>query len=125
VTIGTYLWQDTIHYVDQDTNVTFDLDSFTVVVTGLDNTHVPFGTMSIQVPISALGTPWHYCEYRNITVYPWIPIPKFARAGPGEVITGVLDDWPFNGGTVQSGYFDPDTLEWLPYCSTPIIINAA
>lgn len=126
VTYGTYLWQDSIHYVDQQNNVTFDLSNFTLVVTALDNLSVPFGYTYLVTEIPALSNylPWHFCEYRNINITVSIPVPKWAAAGPATVYEAVLSDFPFNGGTVISGYFDPISMTWLPDAPTPIIINA-
>jgi hypothetical protein len=126
VTFGTYLWQDSIHYVDQSNNVTFDLSNFTLTVTALDNLSVPFGYTYLQVPIAALSNnlPWHFCEQRNITESVTIPVPKWAAAGPGTVYEAILSNWPFLGGTVISAYFDPISGTWMPEAPTPILINA-
>jgi hypothetical protein len=124
VTYGTYLWQDSVTYVDQESNVTFSLSNFTLAVTAVDNLSVPFGYTYEQTQITQLGTPWHYCEQRNITVSVSIPVPKWAAAGYGAIYEAVLSNWPYLGGEVISG-FQVDATHWLPYDTTPIFINAA
>jgi len=60
-------------------------------------------------------------------------VPKWARAGEAEIDTAFLNDWPYLGGTVQSGYYlaDPHNYpagphaypgdQWLGYL--PIFVN--
>jgi hypothetical protein len=91
----------------------------TIAITGLDETGVPFGFAYKQVEIG--GTV--YCQYKNYTDTLCIYIPKWARAGQGEVDVAILDNWPYLGGTVQSGYWTGS--QWLGYAPTPINIEAA
>ncbi len=81
----------------------------TISLTGLDETGVPFGFAFKQVQIG--GTV--FCQYKNYTDTLCIYIPKWARAGVGEVDVAFLDNWPFQGGTVQSGYYTG--TQWLGY----------
>jgi hypothetical protein len=121
VEFGTHLQQTSVTYIDPDTGDTVTITNVTVAVTGLDNVHVPFGFVGVQVPLP--GTV--YCTYGNGSAQLSMLIPKFAAAGPGELDTAVLNNWPFSGGTVISGYLlDPITHTWLPYCPTPISITA-
>jgi hypothetical protein len=121
VEFGTHLQQTIVTYIDPDTNATVTITNVTVAVTGLDNVHVPFGFVAVQLPLP--GTV--YCTYGNGSAQLSMYIPKFAAAGPGELDTAVLNNWPFSGGTVISGYLlDPITHTWLPYCPTPISITA-
>jgi len=48
---------------------------------------------------------------------------KFARAGVGEVDVAILNNWPYLGGTVQSGFFDG--TQWLGYAPVAISIEPA
>jgi hypothetical protein len=91
----------------------------TIAMTGLDETGVPFGFAFKTVEIG--GTV--YCQYKNYTDTLCIYIPKWARAGIGEVDVAFLDNWPSLGGTVQSGYWTG--TQWLGYAPTPITIEAA
>jgi len=91
----------------------------TIAVTALDETGVPFGFVYKQVQIG--GTV--FCQYKNYTDTLCIYIPKWARAGQGEVDTAFLDNWPSLGGTVQSGFYTGS--QWLGYCPIPINIEAA
>jgi len=88
--------------------------------TGLDNTGVPFNFAYVNTTIG--GT--IFCQYKNFTTTYSLTIPKFARAGLGEVDTAFLDNWPFLGGTVQSGYATGTVPPYLGYCPTPISILA-
>ena len=92
----------------------------TIAATGLDNTGVPFAFAYKQVQIG--GT--IFCQPKNFTDTLTLYIPKFARAGTGEIDTAILDNWPFLGGTVQSGYFTGTVPPYLGYCPTPITILA-
>jgi hypothetical protein len=91
----------------------------TIAVTGLDETGVPFGFAYKQVEIG--GTV--FCQYKNYTDTLCIFIPKWARAGVAEIDTAFLDNWPYLGGTVQSGFYTGS--QWLGYCPIPINIEAA
>jgi hypothetical protein len=91
----------------------------TIAVTGLDETGVPFGFAYKTVTIG--GTV--FCQYKNYTDTLCIYIPKWARAGVGEVDIAFLDNWPYLGGTVQSGYYTGSA--WLGYYPIPISIEAA
>jgi hypothetical protein len=95
--------------------------NYTVVIalTALDETGVPFGFAYEQVQIG--GTV--FCQYKNYTNTLCVNIPKFARAGSGEVDVAFLNDWPYLGGTVQSGFFD-GTM-WLGYAPAAIEILPA
>jgi hypothetical protein len=64
-----------------------------------------------------------FCQYKNYTDTLCVYIPKFARAGTGEVDVAILNDWPYLGGTVQSGFFDG--TQWLGYAAVPIEIKPA
>ncbi|MGD0495776.1 MAG: hypothetical protein ABSB28_07010 [Candidatus Bathyarchaeia archaeon] len=141
VTIGmrTYLQQTDAMYLDEITNSTMDLSSVTVVVTAFDEVRVPYGLIDAQVqfttPISAnsttvpFGGPWPYenitgwCHYKEINVTLTVYIPKFAVAGTSEIDCAVLNNWPYFGGTVISG-FQVDATHWLPYDPTFINILA-
>jgi hypothetical protein len=90
----------------------------TIAVTGLDETGVPFGFAYKQVTIG--GTV--FCQYKNYTDTLCIYIPKWARAGVAEVDTAILDNMPYLGGTVQSGFYTGS--QWLGYCPIPINIEA-
>jgi hypothetical protein len=90
----------------------------TIALTGLDETGVPFGFAYKQVQIG--GTV--FCQYKNFTDTLCIYIPKYARAGLGEVDVAFLNDWPYLGGTVQSGY--NTGAAWLGYYPIPILIKA-
>jgi hypothetical protein len=89
----------------------------TIAVTGLDETGVPFGFAYKQVEIG--GTV--FCQYKNYTDTLCIYIPKWARAGVGEVDVAFLDNWPYLGGTVQSGFWTGSM--WQGYASIPINIE--
>jgi len=91
----------------------------TIAITGLDETGVPFGFAYKQVEIG--GTV--FCQYKNYTDTLCIFIPKWARAGVAEIDTAFLDNWPYLGGTVQSGFNTGS--QWLGYCPIPINIEAA
>jgi len=91
----------------------------TIAMTGLDETGVPFAFTYKQVQIG--GT--IFCQPKNFTDTLCIYIPKWARAGAGEVDVAFLDNWPYLGGTVQSGYYDG--THWLGYGYIPIDILAA
>jgi hypothetical protein len=88
-----------------------------LAVTAIDEVGVPFGFVYKEVTIG--GTV--FCQYRNFTDTLCIFVPKWARAGVAEIDTAFLNDWPFMGGTVQSGYFDPTQQMWLGYL--PIFVN--
>jgi hypothetical protein len=89
----------------------------TLAVTAKDEVGVPFGFMYKTVTIG--GTV--FCQYKNFTDTLCIYVPKWARAGVAEIDVAFLNDWPFNGGTVESGYYDPTQQEWLGYA--PIFVN--
>jgi hypothetical protein len=95
--------------------------NYTVVIalTALDETGVPFGFAYEQVQIG--GTV--FCQYKNYTNTLCVYIPKFARAGVGEVDVAILNDWPYLGGTVQSGFYDPVSGMWLGYAPVAITIE--
>jgi hypothetical protein len=90
-----------------------------IALTALDETGVPFGFAYKMVTIG--GTV--FCQYKNYTDTLCVYIPKFARAGTGEVDVAILNDWPYLGGTVQSGFFDG--TQWLGYAAVPIEIKPA
>jgi len=91
----------------------------TIAITGLDETGVPFGFAYKEVEIG--GTV--FCQYKNYTDTLCIYIPKWARAGVAEVDTAFLDNWPYLGGTVQSGFYTGS--QWLGYAPIEISIEAA
>ena len=146
INYGTYLQETDAVYLDELTNGTLDLSNVTVVVTALDNLEVPFSFIGAQLPLetttdgqvgnasevvafggapsSLTGPPPLFSNYINFTVTLTIYIPKFAAAGFGTVECAVLNTWPSLGGTVISGYQDPVTGLWTPYCPTGIYINA-
>jgi hypothetical protein len=88
-----------------------------LAVTAIDEVGVPFGFVYKNVTIG--GTV--FCQYRNFTDTVCIFVPKWTRAGVAEIDTAFLNDWPFLGGTVQSGYYDPTQQKWLGYL--PIFVN--
>jgi hypothetical protein len=90
-------------------------------LTGLDEVGVPFGFVYKNVTIG--GTV--FCQYKNFTDTVCIFVPKWARAGVAEIDTAFLNDWPFNGGTVQSGYYDPTQQKWLGYLPIFVSLEAA
>lgn len=90
-----------------------------LALTALDETGVPFGFNYLLTWIGDTV----FCQYRNYTAGLCVFIPKWARAGTAELDVAFLDDWPFMGGTVQSGYFDGE--KWLPYYPLEVIIEAA
>lgn len=87
----------------------------TIAVTGLDETGVPFNFNYLMVPLP--GTV--FCTPGNGTQTIPISIPKFARAGTAEIDVAFLDNWPWYGGTVQSGFHylgpTPPPVGWYPY----------
>ena len=133
ITYGTHLQQTNAVYVDELTGSTVDLSNITIVVTAFDNVRVPYGFIdqqaAFQDPISANattqafgGTVW--CQYKNFTVTLSVYIPKWAVAGPSEIDCAALNNWPYVGGTVISGYYDTVSGTWSPYDPTFININA-
>jgi hypothetical protein len=104
----------------------------TFVVTALDNVQVPFDMEYAVVPFG--GAPRSttnpnpllvFSNYINSTITLTIYIPKFAVAGTAEIDCAALNTWPFAGGTVESGYYNPATMAWTPDCPTSIDILAA
>jgi hypothetical protein len=81
----------------------------TVTITVEDETGVPFDFTYVLSQIGGAV----YCSYKNYTETATLKVKKFARAGTASIIVGVLNDFPFNGGTVQSGPFDPITVQIL------------
>ena len=75
----------------------------------LDETGVPFGYAYVQLEIGGA----EYCHYKDYTVTVSIHVVKWARAGIAKIVVGALNDWPFNGGTVISGPFDPVEVQIL------------
>lgn len=67
----------------------------TITITALDETGVPFGYAYISTTIGGAV----YCTYKVYEVGDSIHVVKWARAGTGTIIVGVLNDFPFNGGT--------------------------
>lgn len=130
VNYGTYLQNTNATYLDELTNSTMALQNVTIVVTALDEVGVPFAFEYIQVPFggaprSLIGTNLTvFTNYINFTVTLTLYIPKYAVAGKAEIDCAVLNNWPFFGGTVQSGYYDPITMTWMPYDPTYINILA-
>jgi hypothetical protein len=80
-----------------------------VAVTALDETGVPFGFTYFTVQIGGAT----YCEYKHYTDTVTIHVVKWARAGQGSIIVGVLNKWPAQGGTVISGPFPPTKVDIL------------
>jgi len=97
----------------------------TIAVTGLDETGVPFKFNYVVVPLP--GTV--FCTPGNGTQIIPLPIPKFARAGTAEIDVAFLDNWPWDGGTVQSGFYYsgpiPPPVGWYPYGFVKVNILAA
>ena len=144
---GTYLQETDATYYDPLTNMTMALGNVTVVVTGLDNLLVPFTFIGAQIPLNTSGVqygnasilednfggapatwtalPYPFSNYINYTVSVTISIPKYAAAGEAVLECAILNTWPSLGGTVISGYYDPTTMTWLPYCPTYIDILAS
>lgn len=116
----TYSHGDTINVTVYYGSEAQQYYNVTIASTGLDNTGVPFSFAFVQTTIG--GTV--FCTYLNATTSLSLPIPKFARAGLGEVDTAFLDNWPFLGGTVQSGYATGTVPAYLGYAATPIDILA-
>ena len=81
----------------------------TITVSVLDETGVPFGYAYVQLEIGGA----EYCHYKDYTVTVSIHVVKWARAGIAKIVVGALNDWPFNGGTVISGPFDPVEVQIL------------
>jgi hypothetical protein len=145
---GTYLQELDAVYLDELTNMTLNLSNVTVVVTALDNLEVPFSFIGANLPLTSVnvqygngsilenfgGAPssltvpgWGgqlFSNYINFTVSLTIYIPKYAAAGEATIECAVLDNWPIFGGTVISGYYNPITDTWLPYCPTYVDILA-
>jgi len=116
---ATYKHNETACYTIEYGSHAQQVYNVTIAVTGLDETGVPFGFAYKQVQIG--GTV--FCTYKNFTDTVCIYIPKWARAGQGEVDVAFLDNWPSMGGTVQSGFYTGS--QWLGYCPIPINIEAA
>ncbi len=85
----------------------------------MDETGVPFGFAYTTVEIG--GTV--FCQYKNYSTVLCVYIPKFARAGTAEIDVAILNAMPFEGGTVQSGFYDPLTGMWLGYAPVFITIE--
>jgi len=83
--------------------------NMTIAITALDETGVPFGYIYVQTQIGGAI----YCHYKDYQVVESIHVIKWARAGVASIIVGALNDFPFNGGTVQSGPIDPTTVQIL------------
>ncbi|MEM1588850.1 MAG: cohesin domain-containing protein [Candidatus Bathyarchaeia archaeon] len=97
-------------------NITVEIKSYAmqkydviVAVTALDETGVPFGFVYFTVEIGGA----QYCSYKHFTDTVRIHVVKWARAGTGNIIVGVLNDWPAKGGTVISGPFPPTKVDIL------------
>jgi hypothetical protein len=97
-------------------NITVEIKSYAmqrynviVAVTALDETGVPFGFVYFRVQIGGAT----YCEYKHYTDTVTIHVVKWARAGRGSIVVGVLNNWPSQGGTVISGPFAPITVDIL------------
>jgi hypothetical protein len=114
---ASYLHNDTACFTVEYGSHAQQFYNVTIAITGLDETGVPFGFAYKQVEIG--GTV--FCQYKNYTDTLCIYIPKWARAGTGEVDVAFLDNWPYLGGTVQSGYWTGS--QWLGYASVPITIE--
>lgn len=108
------------------------LRNVTLAVTGLDNTGVPFAFVYKQVQIGGAT----FCSPKNFTEGECVTIPKWARAGGAEIDVAFLDLFPFEGGTVQSGYFNEEEIPirentvipaetWLGYFPLAVTIEAA
>jgi hypothetical protein len=139
---GTYLQQTDAVYFDEISGTSINLSNVTIVLTAFDNVSVPFGLIDAQIqfanPISGNstantifgGAPRDltgpsdkvFSNYINYTASLLVYIPKWAAAGPGEIDCAALNNWPYFGGTILSGY-QVDTLHWLPYAPTPIYIT--
>jgi hypothetical protein len=97
-------------------NITVEIKSYAmqkynvvVAVTALDETGVPFGFTHFTVEIGGAK----YCEYKNYTDMVRIHVVKWARAGRGSIVVGVLNNWPAQGGTVISRPFPTTTVDIL------------
>jgi hypothetical protein len=77
-----------------------------LAVTAKDEVGGPFGFMYKNVTIGGAV----FCQYKNSNDTIPIYVPKWARTGEAEIDVAFLSDWPFNGGTVESGYY----LTFLP-----------
>lgn len=86
-----------------------------LAVTAKDEVGVPFFYADKNVTIGGAA----FCSYANFSDTICIYVPKWARAGVAEIDVAFLNNYPFYGGTVESGYY----LDWLPYnwpMTTPI-----
>jgi hypothetical protein len=97
-------------------NITVEFKSYAMqhydvilTVTALDETGVPFGFVYVETSVGGA----QYCSYKNFTESVSIHVVKWARAGRGSIVVGVLNDWPASGGTVISGPFTPITVDIL------------
>jgi len=132
INYGTYLQQTDAVYVDELSGSTMALSNMTFVVTALDNVQVPFDMEYLVVPFGgaprSLTNPnpdLDFSNYINSTITLTIFIPKYAVAGTAEIDCAALNNFPYSGGTVESGYYNPTTMTWTPYCPTSIDILAA
>jgi len=91
----------------------------TIAVTALDETAVPFYITDVQWEIGGAV----FCQYKNSTVQVMLQIPVWARAGEATIMVGFLDNWPFLGGTVVSGYKTDGTYQG--FADKTVIIEAA
>jgi hypothetical protein len=82
-----------------------------LAVTAKDEVGVPFFYIGKNVTIGGAK----FCEWANFTDEICIYVPKWARAGVAEIDVAFLNNYPFFGGTVESGYY----LDWLPYGWSP------
>jgi len=80
-----------------------------IAVTVKDETRVPFGFEYVETTIGGA----EYCTYKDYTEGVSIHVVKWARAGTATIEVGALNDFPFNGGTVISGPFEPVTVSIL------------
>jgi hypothetical protein len=97
-------------------NITVEFNSYAIqtysiiiAITALDETGVPFGYIYIETEIGGAT----YCQYKTYEVEGSIHVIKWARAGSGTIVVGALNDFPINGGTVQSGPFEPQSVTIL------------
>jgi hypothetical protein len=98
-------------------NITVEFKSYAMqhydvilTVTALDETGVPFGFVYVETSVGGA----QYCSYKSFPPESVsIHVVKWARAGRGSIVVGVLNDWPASGGTVISGPFTPITVDIL------------
>jgi len=130
INYGTYLQNTNATYVDELSGSTMSLSWVYIVVTAEDEVGVPFAFVYMAVPFGGaprtlIGAPNAvFSNYINSTVTLTLYIPKYAVAGTATIDCAILNDWPSNGGTVQSGYYNPATGLWTAFCPTNIDILA-